>query len=458
MEINRLSKDELEYELAIRGVTNITGMDEMRRMLRQLMKLSKSTSFVMPSYPYTFGEDTLAIESKIKSISVAIGTFSGSRMSTEFQKNSTGIAWTIARANRCVTSSDDQNQKRSQWLVQLVGLSSQLITKAKMAEKSNLGTQGNIFDLSAAVSDVELVDSSDTSEDEPAASSSRREPEPYRKKPIPVSSWGLKFSGHQKEMSVNAFLERVNELRVARHTSEELLFQSAVDLFTNKALIWYRANRTSFVDWSDLARRLKEEFLSPDYDDKLFEEIKHRTQGSQESIGIYISIMKNLFSRLSVKISETMQVKIVLKNLSPFYQTQLGLVDITSIDQLLKYGRQLEARKAYVEAYVPPPNKSKALEPDLAYVDVPNSSKSVSSVSTTYSPQSAQNRKRSEKKVTNRKADVNLTCWNCSESGHKSAQCTQVRKKHCYRCGQAHFTVATCPKCSKASGNDKQTR
>ncbi|KAK9744793.1 hypothetical protein QE152_g7504 [Popillia japonica] len=56
----------------------------------------------------------------------------------------------------------------------------------------------------------------------------------------------------------------------------------------------------------------------------------------------------------------------MLKNLMPFYQTQFGLVEIKSIPELLKYGKQLEARKASVEAYVPPPLRGKSLEPDLA--------------------------------------------------------------------------------------------
>lgn len=65
----------------------------------------------------------------------------------------------------------------------------------------------------------------------------------------PVSKWQLKFSGDPRGMSVHSFLERVGELRVARGVSPQQLFESAIDLFDGKALLWYRSNRQRFSDW-----------------------------------------------------------------------------------------------------------------------------------------------------------------------------------------------------------------
>lgn len=39
VEINRLSQDEGEYELGIRGITDFGTVDEIRRMLRRLMRM-----------------------------------------------------------------------------------------------------------------------------------------------------------------------------------------------------------------------------------------------------------------------------------------------------------------------------------------------------------------------------------------------------------------------------------
>lgn len=113
---------------------------------------------------------------------------------------------------------------------------------------------------------------------------------------------------------------------------------------------------------------LREEFQHLDYDEHLFDEIRRRTQVSNASISIYISIMSNLFSRLTIKTPQ--------KNLAPFYQSQLGLVEVKTM------GRKLELRKTYAESYVPPSRRGQSLEPDLACM---SSSSSVASLASRYS-------------------------------------------------------------------------
>lgn len=64
-------------------------------------------------------------------------------------------------------------------------------------------------------------------------------------------------------MSVHNFLERVAELCVARHLSERQLFDSAVDLFSEKALSWFRANKGRFNDWQTFTVLLRRHFDPP---------------------------------------------------------------------------------------------------------------------------------------------------------------------------------------------------
>lgn len=136
-------------------------------------------------------------------------------------------------------------------------------------------------------------------------------------KPIPVSKWNLKFSGDRKSMSVNAFLERVEEVKVARNVSREELFNSGVDIFTDQVLL-----------------------------------------------GIYLAIMSAMFGRLTCPVSEATQL-ILLHNLSPFYQNQTVLMEVTLIPHLRTLCRKLEERREAVEAFVPP-SRRHALELDLA--------------------------------------------------------------------------------------------
>lgn len=426
LNIGRLSKTELIYQLKIRGVTHDATVEIMRSTLRGLMKIEKSSSFIAPTYPFTFAEDRLAIEAGLAEIEELLNDCGETWSSSEYAKITTKIAHYVIRTNRCNPGTNDEKNVRSKLLVKLVTLSSQLdaTTRVRLVnspdtlQPDNDDADDNISDTLANVP-ANLV------------------------KSIPVSKWNLTYSGNNQIISLSAFLERVDEMRIARNVSYEVLFISALDLFTDKALIWYRANRKSFRNWKELVDGLREEFLPVNYDDQLLEEVKRRTQGKDETIGLYLSVMSNLFTRFTVKLTKAQELKILLRNILPFYQSQLGLVEITSVAQLQKLGRRLEACRVSVETFAPPPSKHRALEPDLAYahvmtnlaeLDVNSSESAVAHVNN-----NNQSRVNSQK------------CWNCGRIGHRSSQCRQPRTKHCFRCGHPQVTVANCPSCSKNS-------
>lgn len=215
------------------------------------------------------------------------------------------------------------------------------------------------------------------------------------------------------------------------------LFAAAVDLFEGRALIWYRAIRAEVNSWQELVSKIREQFQPTDYNQKLLEEIKKRTQGNDETIGIYLSVMRALFGRMTCAVEEGSQLKIILRNLTPFYQTQLGLIEIKNIEHLRELGKRLEARREAVEAFTAPSKKNSTLEPDLAYVSTA-ASVNTTNVSTISSKGESQKP---------------FLCFNCNKPGHKAIACLEKKKKYCYRCKTEGFTVRSCPKCNNRSGN-----
>lgn len=107
LEVNRLEKDELIYELAFRGITDKTTVEDMRKSLRAIFRLEKTeSSLKYPKYPYTFGEDADYISAKILELQTLISGFSDLAGSPLFSKISSKLAHVFQRAERSTSSTD----------------------------------------------------------------------------------------------------------------------------------------------------------------------------------------------------------------------------------------------------------------------------------------------------------------------------------------------------------------
>lgn len=352
--IERLIKREIQYELKLRNEQDQGTVIELRNKLRKILRRENtegaSVSLDGKSHLFNFDEEVFACEEGLNSLETLIKAFEVSPNKATALTIETKLSHYISRANYLqVTPDNEVNEKLKQKLViELAMMMSRyqlLITKCNSDGSSSDEESKVKFNASNIQLSAEKV------------------------KSIPVSKWNIQFSGESKSLSLGAFLERVNELRVARNVTYEQLFAGSIDLFTGKALLWLRANRNTVNNWNELVELLRVEFQPINYDERLMEEIKRRTQGPDESIGIYVAIMKNMFSRLAEPVSEIFQLNILSRNIAPFYQTQLALVEFNTIKDLLVVGRKIEERRYAIENYVPPTRKKTDLETDLSYLN-----------------------------------------------------------------------------------------
>lgn len=262
----------------------------------------------------------------------------------------------------------------------------------------------------------------------------------HKIKTIPVFKWGLKFDGDGSS-SVAAFLERAEELSRARGVPYSELYDSAVDLFSGSALMWYRSAYRRISSWDELKTELKLVFQSADYDDRLQQEILHRTQGETESLDLFLAAMDGLFSRLSTPVSEGIKLQRILKNLNPFIQDKLCMFNIASLDELRCLGRRAEVGRLRSTTLHPPPRPNGVLEPDLAF----SSSRrrpipaNVAFLRTSPSGNGSTFPRPRPSRL--------LKCWNCSEENHGYRDCTKELKIFCFGCGETGVKKASCSKC-----------
>lgn len=258
------------------------------------------------------------------------------------------------------------------------------------------------------------------------------------RKLVPIHQWGLKFSGGTN-MSVNAFLERVSELKDARNATDIDLWRYAIDFFEGDALIWYRANKEYANSWEELVILMKRTFQRPFYQEELLGEIKARTQGSEESVLIFIAVMQNMFKRLPVKINELEQVQIVLKNLQPYYQRAVCRDLFSSLPDLVNVLRIVERTKINCDNFQQPKALRNVLEPDLAY-------KSEDAIFEVKDIEVAE-----ERSV----PAVSKRCWNCRENGHVFRECSIPKQRlFCYKCGRFGVTTKDCECKGNAQGRN----
>lgn len=260
MAVERLLKDELEYELKYRGVTGITTVEEMRKSLRKLLKLEKEGVVMVAQGVVDIETELKTCSEKLKLINQQIEKFQGTRQSAEFRNTDIRLTHVLGRLERLSCSEETQRSERSKLLRDTLSCMTQL------EGKINPPTDAEDSEAEEVFHDAPVTT---------ASSSKTTEITAVKQKVIPVKNWGLTFDGLQDTLSVNAFLERVEELRIARNMTKVELWTSAIDLFEYPALSWFRSASRTVRNWDEFVKVFREEFQSPTYEDDLMDEIRN---------------------------------------------------------------------------------------------------------------------------------------------------------------------------------------
>lgn len=425
-DIDSLATDELLHELKIRGVVMSANepAEDMRAVLRPLVRMENAQqSIVYPVIQLDADAELQTLDVKIKGLELVVAA-TDTEDTDALERVRSRCFHVLRRINKLPVStlSQDQLAVRSTLLVKVLSQIDQVdafcgssVTSAVQAGPAAPSTVGH----------NSLFHSTQISQ-----SSSRS---------FPVAKWQLKFDGDPRGMSVHSFLERAEELRLARGLSERQIYDAAIDLFDGRALLWYRSNRARFNDWQTLKNLLVKHYEPPDYRPRLFEDIISRTQDPRENFVDYLSAMQSMFRRHGA-ISDQMQLDIISRNLSPFYTMQLPAV--RSLLELENECLKLEQKKHRADHYKPPTRKrANYVEPDLACVYVNSPTPSISD------PVESPN---SVTPVVSAVAARNIVrCFNCDQLGHLFRACAAPKRVFCYRCGELGATSRNCSRCNQ---------
>lgn len=476
-----LRKTELEYELLIRGLSTKGTVMDLRK------RLSQSYGNNTPMSEECVGqldpeEELRQCTSKYQDLSALVEECEGDMGSSEYQRISTRLWHLHGRVGRIpipAASDEEMEKRRSELLAQTMSIIDSLkkeenIAKAPTVESKSTsgdteGTKTGILvplEENIETGSKEMVNSQPQFHASPVLKtnpvppveqivgmdqpegllkwldSRAQAPGPtgmgpphfpaYHPRSVPVYKWGLKFDNGNSQ-SVGAFLERVEEFRRARGVSPEELFQSAVDLFSGTALVWYRSTVNRIKSWGELCQEMRIVFQTPGYDFRLHQEIFNRFQGEHEPLDLYLAAMEGLYGRLSTSVPEEIKLRQMLDNLHPQLQDRLSLFEFKNIEELRLMGRRAEIGRLRSAANRPTPRNASVLEPDLAYSE-PSRRKEMTLGRVAALQAPARNASTSK-------------CWNCGITGHRYAGCKKEKKKFCFGCGQPEIVRSQCPKC-----------
>lgn len=248
-----------------------------------------------------------------------------------------------------------------------------------------------------------------------------------------------------------SFLQRLEEFSYSRSISEDLLCKHAFEIFTGQALHWFRFQhlRNSKLSWKDIRALLIKDFGLHDYDYKLMEAIRKRTQGSSESIIVYVSIMFGMFSRLKRALSEEEQLEILLHNIRPCYSMFVTFKNATTVDELVSTCQAYEQTQERCSNFREPQQEISPFYSEFGYRASKNSpctsrdAMKVTSISQTQ-PKSQSQSSNSD------------YCFRCRTKGHSLKTCTQPRFLICFKCGKHGVKISDCPTCSPSSSSNEK--
>ena len=169
-----------------------------------------------------------------------------------------------------------------------------------------------------------------------------------------VKKWGVTFSG-KRDSSAEEFLTRVREFRRGSPLSDDEMLGALPFLLTEKALRWHRLHKDAFASWQDFAQTFRRRFCGVNFQTKIRDDARKRTQGADESLADFLINIRLIFKHLDPPYSMAEEMELVYNNLHPRYRANIGREEFDSFSELERLGELFEASQAMSRTYVPPP-------------------------------------------------------------------------------------------------------
>jgi len=177
---------------------------------------------------------------------------------------------------------------------------------------------------------------------------------------------GKKFGANVTAVSLRVFIQHLTKINTVEGVSISVLLEYLPTVLEGKALEWWVANRTEIDTLPELEDGLIELYLGPDWKGKVKADFLLRTQGINETIIQYITVLNNMAACMgSTRISQDVFDR-ASTGLRQEYYDYFSPVRHDSLTLLLEKCREAETCMARKLRYRPPPKPQDCWAPDFA--------------------------------------------------------------------------------------------
>lgn len=451
MKPRHLLAPEIDYELKIRNVVTDRDIKDKHKILGKLLQKERESgkTQLLVDPDYSFINEQNAINITLDSIKNNVSDFEGTTKDSLYIRTKSRLSHVQGRIERMQIDRTilEQVTFKNEALATSITLEADLDGSIKTDNPTP-----QVIDLSSTFG----------YNNQPNTSS----PYAFPNKTVPIYKWDLKFDGSNSGLGVKAFLERVEELSEARHVTKKMLYESAVDLFTGKALLWFRHLKESGIvsDWDSLVSKLEIDFLDLDYEEELWNSIKNRKQLSDESVVIFVAIMESLYNRLSNKPAVVTRIKWIKRNLRVEISGKLALKEYSTVNELVQDAKILESflkeesksvpavkcnvLHSEIDGELSSPSTS-FTRPQINFKNQNKNKFQYSNKRNTFYNHRNKPQRYPSNEVQSLRTSKSVICWNCNGPNHTFQACTLKRNKFCYKCGNPGVVLKDCVKCSE---------
>lgn len=277
-----------------------------------------------------------------------------------------------------------------------------------------------------------------------------------------LSKWTVRFSGSVKDLAVDEFFFRVENLATADNVHADSLLLGFHCLLTGNAsdFYWVQRRKNPNHTWAAFKRCMIAHFARQETDLEIRRVIMGRVQGLSEGFGDFSLAMECLAARLTRPMADDELMDILRQNMSPKLQTCMLMINTPNTETLktvcLKYERlwasQAEAlkdrrmtRRMAELGFEDTPQVEEVRGPNVRQLNFPSGFLGYGDEAEFNGGEVAAMAR--AKPVPNR--NEYMVCWNCDDLGHSFTDCSSPdRKVFCYGCGTKNAYKPSCIKCN----------